>query len=77
MNIHLISAILKSIWAIDPDAALSYAPLLSNLIGTGMKLEVKFDGQEFKPFGIYANKRTELDPNNDRYEGEWDKKLQN
>lgn len=49
MNIHLISTILKSVWAIDPDAALSYAPLLSNLIGTGMKLEFSFDGQEFKP----------------------------
>jgi protease-4 len=50
MNIHLISAILKSVWAIDPEASLSYAPLLSNLIGTGLKLEVEFDGQEFKPF---------------------------
>lgn len=54
MNIHLISAILKNIWAIDPDAALSYAPLLSNLIGTGMKLEFEFKGQEFNPFAVHA-----------------------
>ena len=54
MNIHLISAILKNVWAIDPDAALSYAPLLSNLIGTGLELEFKFEGQEFNPFCISA-----------------------
>lgn len=54
MNIHLISAILKNIWAIDPDAALSYAPLLNNLIGTGMKLEFAFDGQEFNPYAVQA-----------------------
>jgi len=49
MNIHLISTILKSVWAIDPDAALSYAPLLNNLIGTGFKTEFSFDGQKFNP----------------------------
>lgn len=54
MNIHLISAILNNIWAIDPDAALSYAPLLNNLIGTGMKLEFQFEGQEFNPFAVNA-----------------------
>lgn len=76
MNIHLISAILKSVWAIDPDSALSYAPLLSNLIGTGMKLEFEFKGQEFKPFAINAGIRNEIDPNKDDYEGQWLKKLE-
>ena len=71
MNIHLISAILKNIWAIDPDAALSYAPLLNNLIGTGMKLEVEFKGQEFQPFAIHIGGRIEINPNKDRYEDQW------
>lgn len=56
MNSHLISAILKSIWAIDPQAALSYAPLLSNLLGqSGIKIEFNFDGQKFKPYSVVAS----------------------
>lgn len=54
MNVHLISAIIKGLWAIDPEAALSYAPLLNNLIGEGMKLEFSFDGQQFNPYAVGA-----------------------
>lgn len=56
MNFHLISAILKNVWAIDPQAALSYSPLLSNLLGqSGIKTEFDFTGKEFDPFFVDAS----------------------
>lgn len=35
MNYHLVSAILKGVWAMDEFSALSYAPLLSNILTPG------------------------------------------
>jgi protease-4 len=64
MNFHLISAILKSVWAIDPQAALSYAPLLSNLLGqSAIKTEFDFTGKEFDPF--FVNKSSVIFSFND------------
>ena len=42
MNYNLISAILKGAWAMDQFSALSYAPLLSNIL-TNSSLEFEFD----------------------------------
>lgn len=75
MNIHLISTILKSVWAIDPDAALSYSPLLNNLIGTGVKLEFSFDGQEFNPSVIDDLLDDEEDIDDEKLEIEKKKKV--
>lgn len=61
MNVHLISAILKSIWAIDPDAALSYSPLLHNLVGEGPKVEFDFTGREFAPV-VMSPQGTRINP---------------
>ncbi len=47
MNYHLISAIIKGVWAMDEAAALSYAPLLSNIIGQS-PVVFEFDKEQFQ-----------------------------
>ncbi len=47
MNYHLISAIIKGVWAMDEAAALSYAPLLNNIIGQS-PVVFEFDKQQFQ-----------------------------
>lgn len=47
MNYHLISAIVKGVWAIDEAAALSYAPLLNNILGKS-PVAFEFDKEQFK-----------------------------
>lgn len=75
MNIHLISTILKSVWAIDPEAALSYAPILSNLLGEGIKMEFSFKGQEFHPIAISGENHTVINPNDYEYEFQWKEEM--
>ncbi len=51
MNYHLISSIIKGIWAIDPTEALGYAPLLQNIFGQS-PVVFEFDEELFKPYSI-------------------------
>ena len=51
MNYHLISAIIKGVWAINQDTALGYAPLIKNILGES-PVAFEFDQEQFKPFSI-------------------------
>ena len=66
MNYHLISAIVKGVWAINEESALGYAPLLNNIIGNSA-VAFEFDEEQFKPFSIERSTG-----NYSRYSG-WDK----
>ena len=56
MNIQLISSILNNVWAIDEQVALTYSPLLSNILGdTGIKVDFNFDNEAFKAYSIDNN----------------------
>ncbi len=53
MNIQLISAILNNVWAIDQQVALTYAPILNNVLGdTGIKVDFNFDNNSFRSFAV-------------------------
>lgn len=53
MNVNLVSSILRSKWAIDPDAAQSYLPAVMNLITQGaIKVEFDFSGYNFTPRAV-------------------------
>lgn len=47
MNYHLISTIIKGVWAINEESALGYAPLLNNIMG-GSPIAFEFDQEQFK-----------------------------
>jgi signal peptide peptidase SppA len=47
MNYHLMSQIVKGIWAIDQESALGYAPLLMNIFGES-EISFEFDKNNFQ-----------------------------
>jgi len=51
MNYHLISSILKGVWALDQNTALSYAPLINNVIGNS-PIAFEFDQANFSLHSI-------------------------
>ncbi len=51
MNYHLISSILKGVWALDQNTALSYAPLINNVIGNS-PIAFEFDQANFSLYSI-------------------------
>lgn len=65
MNYHLISSIIKGIWAINEESALGYAPLLNNIMG-GSQVAFEFNQDKYQVSMMQRNSLSELKASSDK-----------